>query len=233
MDDSGEGRWTIKPRSTKRWRRRSSPRRSIARFRSRIEHSFGEKLLSAMRNEFGGHVESAPAHKARAPKTMSRFPQAAAAALRHRDFRRQWRSDQAADRARALQSGAHRHVAGAIRADRRGPQQEDQRGMAARAAAISWRRSWPRTTKSVGSRNAVAADRPRHDAFSPAISTDDDTYQPSARTACRRWTRSTTSAAMCCSTWRWPTASSAPSPASWARRGWSNRTADETRASAA
>ena len=29
----------------------------FTRFRSRIAHSFGEKLLSAMRNEFGGHVE--------------------------------------------------------------------------------------------------------------------------------------------------------------------------------
>ena len=28
-----------------------------ARFRSREEHSFAEKLLSAMRNGFGGHVE--------------------------------------------------------------------------------------------------------------------------------------------------------------------------------
>ena len=37
-----------------------------ARFRSRIDNSFGEKLLSAMRNEFGGHVESiVPAHKAK------------------------------------------------------------------------------------------------------------------------------------------------------------------------
>ena len=30
-----------------------------ARFRSRIAHSFGEKVLSAMRNKFGGHVEGA------------------------------------------------------------------------------------------------------------------------------------------------------------------------------
>ena len=29
----------------------------FARFRSRLDHSFGEKLLSAMRNQFGGHVE--------------------------------------------------------------------------------------------------------------------------------------------------------------------------------
>ena len=28
-----------------------------ARFRSRDEHSFAEKLLSAMRKGFGGHVE--------------------------------------------------------------------------------------------------------------------------------------------------------------------------------
>jgi 6-phosphogluconate dehydrogenase len=28
-----------------------------ARFRSRQEHTFGEKLLSAMRNKFGGHIE--------------------------------------------------------------------------------------------------------------------------------------------------------------------------------
>jgi 6-phosphogluconate dehydrogenase len=28
-----------------------------ARYRSRIEHTFGNKLLSAMRYGFGGHVE--------------------------------------------------------------------------------------------------------------------------------------------------------------------------------
>ena len=38
----------------------------FARFRSRIDHSFGEKLLSAMRNKFGGHLEShIPARKAK------------------------------------------------------------------------------------------------------------------------------------------------------------------------
>ena len=29
----------------------------FARFRSRIEHGFGDKLLSALRAKFGGHVE--------------------------------------------------------------------------------------------------------------------------------------------------------------------------------
>jgi len=31
----------------------------FARFRSREEHTFGERLLSAMRFGFGGHVEEA------------------------------------------------------------------------------------------------------------------------------------------------------------------------------
>ena len=35
-----------------------SLRRSYARFRSRQEHTFAEKMLSAMRQKFGGHVES-------------------------------------------------------------------------------------------------------------------------------------------------------------------------------
>jgi 6-phosphogluconate dehydrogenase len=32
----------------------------FARFRSRQDHTFGEKLLSAMRHGFGGHVEAKP-----------------------------------------------------------------------------------------------------------------------------------------------------------------------------
>jgi 6-phosphogluconate dehydrogenase (decarboxylating) len=37
-----------------------------ARFRSRSDNTFGEKLLSAMRKEFGGHIESTiPVHKAK------------------------------------------------------------------------------------------------------------------------------------------------------------------------
>ena len=46
------------PRSPKAFRRRSGslPRLS-ARFRSRVQHTFAEKVLSAMRFGFGGHVE--------------------------------------------------------------------------------------------------------------------------------------------------------------------------------
>ena len=65
VDDSGEGRWTIEAAIDEAVAAPVITSALYARFRSRIEHSFGEKLLSAMRNEFGGHVESAvPAHKA-------------------------------------------------------------------------------------------------------------------------------------------------------------------------
>jgi len=66
VDDSGEGRWTIEAAIDEAVAAPVITSALFARFRSRIEHSFGEKLLSAMRNEFGGHVESlVPAHKAR------------------------------------------------------------------------------------------------------------------------------------------------------------------------
>lgn len=57
VEDSGEGRWTIEAAIEE-----SVPVNVLAaslfeRFRSREEHSFGDKLLSAMRFKFGGHVE--------------------------------------------------------------------------------------------------------------------------------------------------------------------------------
>ena len=64
--DSGEGRWTIEAAIDEAVAAPVITAALFARFRSRIAHSFGEKLLSAMRNEFGGHVESlVPAHKFR------------------------------------------------------------------------------------------------------------------------------------------------------------------------
>ena len=66
VDDSGEGRWTIAAAVDEAVAAPVITAALFARFRSRIEHSFGEKLLSAMRNEFGGHVESlVAAHKAK------------------------------------------------------------------------------------------------------------------------------------------------------------------------
>jgi 6-phosphogluconate dehydrogenase len=64
VDDSGEGRWTVNAAIDEAVPAPVLSAALYARFRSRISHSFGEKLLSAMRNEFGGHIEGAlEAHK--------------------------------------------------------------------------------------------------------------------------------------------------------------------------
>ncbi len=64
VDDSGEGRWTINAAVDEAVAAPVITAALYARFRSRVSHSFGEKILSAMRNKFGGHVEGAlEAHK--------------------------------------------------------------------------------------------------------------------------------------------------------------------------
>ena len=55
--DSGEGRWTIQAAIEEAVPAEVLSAALYARFRSRQEHTFGEKLLSAMRFAFGGHVE--------------------------------------------------------------------------------------------------------------------------------------------------------------------------------
>jgi 6-phosphogluconate dehydrogenase len=57
VEDSGEGRWTIMAAVEEVVPANVLSAALFARFRSREEHSFADKLLSAMRNEFGGHVE--------------------------------------------------------------------------------------------------------------------------------------------------------------------------------
>jgi 6-phosphogluconate dehydrogenase len=57
VDDSGEGRWTIDAAMEEAVPANVLTASLYARFRSREEHTFGEKLLSAMRNRFGGHIE--------------------------------------------------------------------------------------------------------------------------------------------------------------------------------
>jgi 6-phosphogluconate dehydrogenase len=59
--DSGEGRWTLEAAIEEAVPADVLAAALFARFRSREEHTFGEKLLSAMRFGFGGHVEQAPA----------------------------------------------------------------------------------------------------------------------------------------------------------------------------
>jgi 6-phosphogluconate dehydrogenase len=55
--DSGEGRWTIEAALEEAVPADVLAAALFARFRSRETHTFGEKLLSAMRFGFGGHVE--------------------------------------------------------------------------------------------------------------------------------------------------------------------------------
>jgi 6-phosphogluconate dehydrogenase len=55
--DSGEGRWTITAAIEEAVPADVLSAALFARFRSRQEHTFAERLLSAMRFKFGGHVE--------------------------------------------------------------------------------------------------------------------------------------------------------------------------------
>lgn len=55
--DSGEGRWTIEAAMEEATPAYVLSAALFARYRSRVETTFGDKLLSAMRFGFGGHVE--------------------------------------------------------------------------------------------------------------------------------------------------------------------------------
>lgn len=57
VQDSGEGRWTVQAAIDEAVPAEVLTAALYARFRSRQDHTFAEKLLSAMRHGFGGHVE--------------------------------------------------------------------------------------------------------------------------------------------------------------------------------
>jgi 6-phosphogluconate dehydrogenase len=57
VQDSGEGRWTVEAAIEEAVPADVITSALFARFRSRQEHSFAEKMLSAMRLGFGGHIE--------------------------------------------------------------------------------------------------------------------------------------------------------------------------------
>jgi 6-phosphogluconate dehydrogenase len=65
VQDSGEGRWTIQAAIDEAVPADVLSAALYARFRSRQEHTFAEKLLSAMRAGFGGHHE--PGGEGRGP----------------------------------------------------------------------------------------------------------------------------------------------------------------------
>jgi 6-phosphogluconate dehydrogenase len=57
VDDSGEGRWTIQAAIEQATPAEVLTAALYVRFRSRQDHTYAEKILSAMRREFGGHQE--------------------------------------------------------------------------------------------------------------------------------------------------------------------------------
>jgi 6-phosphogluconate dehydrogenase len=57
VQDSGEGRWTIMAAIEEAVPAEVLSAALYTRFRSRQDHTFAEKILSAMRQKFGGHLE--------------------------------------------------------------------------------------------------------------------------------------------------------------------------------
>ena len=57
VEDSGEGRWTLMAAIEEAVPADVLSAALYARFRSRQQHTFAEKVLSAMRKGFGGHIE--------------------------------------------------------------------------------------------------------------------------------------------------------------------------------
>ena len=60
VEDSGEGRWTVEAAIEEAVPANVLSAALYERFHSRLERSFADRLLSAMRSKFGGHVEGRP-----------------------------------------------------------------------------------------------------------------------------------------------------------------------------
>ena len=58
VQDSGEGRWTVQAAIEEAVPADVLTAALYVRFRSRQDHTYAEKVLSAMRHKFGGHVEA-------------------------------------------------------------------------------------------------------------------------------------------------------------------------------
>jgi 6-phosphogluconate dehydrogenase len=71
VEDSGEGRWTIMAAIDEAVPADVLSAALFTRFRSRREHTFAEKILSAMRKGFGAHVEPKAGPDAAVPKAKA------------------------------------------------------------------------------------------------------------------------------------------------------------------
>jgi 6-phosphogluconate dehydrogenase len=72
VEDSGEGRWTVMAAIEEAVPADVLSAALYTRFRSRRDHTFAEKILSAMRSGFGAHVEPKHAAPKSAPKSVSK-----------------------------------------------------------------------------------------------------------------------------------------------------------------
>jgi 6-phosphogluconate dehydrogenase len=88
VKDSGEGRWTVEAAIEEAVPADVIAAALFTRFRSRREHTYGEKMLSAMRFGFGGHVEGQepidPAPKSKDSPPLSAAEAAPSSAGRRR-----------------------------------------------------------------------------------------------------------------------------------------------------
>ena len=148
-EDSGEGRWTIEDATAHDVPTPVITASLYARFRSRGNGDFADRVLAALRNQFGGHaVKSAPARRSRAAtrRTLTVAaatgaagergvrepadggPRAAAGRAHHaRDLRRHRRPRAAQTAARALQPRARGRAARALPPRRRLAQRKGAR----------------------------------------------------------------------------------------------------------
>ncbi|HEY1456578.1 MAG TPA: 6-phosphogluconate dehydrogenase, partial [Candidatus Dormibacteraeota bacterium] len=68
VEDTGEGRWTVEAAIEEAVPVPIITESLFARFRSRMENTFGDRMLAMMRNEFGGHAVVTDASGKAAPK---------------------------------------------------------------------------------------------------------------------------------------------------------------------
>jgi 6-phosphogluconate dehydrogenase len=80
VQDSGEGRWTVEAAIEEAVPADVLTTALYARFRSRQEHTFAEKMLSAMRLGFGGHIEGHEVTDPHQPAIKTAMPTAKDAA---------------------------------------------------------------------------------------------------------------------------------------------------------
>ncbi len=124
VEDSGEGRWTIMAAIDEAVPADVLSAALYTRFRSRQQHTFAEKILSAMRSGFGGHVEPS---RPKIHDQDRRDDGAAGRSVLPGDLRRVRRSHASPAGSGALQSRRRRNVARCFRADRRRTQRLDKR----------------------------------------------------------------------------------------------------------